>query len=97
MESSAQERCGPVGTHPEGGHKNDPRDGTLFLEERLRDLGLFSLEKKRVQGDLIAAFQCVKVNYMKKGDRLVSRVCCDRTRRNGCKLEQERFRLDVRN
>ena len=28
VESSVQERHGPVGAHPEEGHKNDPRDGT---------------------------------------------------------------------
>ena len=28
VESSVQERCGPVGVHPEEGHKNVPRDGT---------------------------------------------------------------------
>ena len=25
---SVQQKCGPVGVHPEEGHKNDPRDGT---------------------------------------------------------------------
>ena len=32
MESSAQERRGPVGAYPEEGHKNNPRDGTPPLQ-----------------------------------------------------------------
>ena len=31
VESSAQERHGPVGECPEEGNKNDPRDGTSLL------------------------------------------------------------------
>ena len=51
----------------------------LSYEERLRELELFSLEKRRLWEDLIAAFQYLKQAYKKDRDRLFSRACCDRT------------------
>ncbi|KAK4816702.1 hypothetical protein QYF61_020586, partial [Mycteria americana] len=68
----------------------------LSCEDRLRKLGLLSLEKRRLQGEFIVAFQYLKGAYMKYGDKLFSRACSNRTRGNGFKLKEGRFRLDIR-
>jgi len=52
----------------------------LSYEERLRELGLFSLEKRRLWGNLTVAFQDLKGTYKQEGERLFMRVDSDRTR-----------------
>ena len=84
VESSVGERDRPAGVCLEEGRKCDPGDGTPLFEGKLRQLGLFSLEKRMLWGDLNAAFQYLRGSYRREGD---SRVYCDGTRGNGFKLK----------
>ena len=68
----------------------------VLYEDRLREQGLFRVDKRRPQGNMIVAFQYLKGAYRKAGEGLFIRVFNDRTRGNGFKLEQGRFRLDIR-
>ena len=65
-------------------------------EEWLRSLSLFSLEKRRLRGDLMAI-----CNFLKEGSGggapgLLSLVTRNRTRGKGMKLHQGKIRLDIR-
>jgi len=66
----------------------------LCCEERLRELGLFSLEK--AAGRPYCGLPVPEGAYRKDGQNLFSRACCEKARSNSFKLKESRFRLDIR-
>ncbi|PKU30747.1 rna-directed dna polymerase from mobile element jockey-like [Limosa lapponica baueri] len=64
----------------------------LCCGNRLRELRFFSLEKRMLWGDLVMAFQYLKGTYRRDGEGLLIREGSHRTRGNGFKLKEGRFR-----
>ena len=67
-----------------------------MYEERLSNLCLLSLGKRRLRGDQINVYK-----YLKGGGRQMDEarfflvVCSNRTRSNGLKLEHRKFRTNM--
>lgn len=66
-------------------HKNN--EGTRTYKERLKELELFCLDKRRLRGDLINVYKYVMGGSEDEGTRPFSVVPSDRTRSTGHKMK----------
>ncbi|CAM4695718.1 unnamed protein product [Lepidochelys kempii] len=68
----------------------------LSYERRLKELGLFSLTKRRLRGDMIALYKYIRGINTGEGEELFKLSTNVDTRTNGYKLATGKFRLEIR-
>ncbi|CAM4587742.1 unnamed protein product [Lepidochelys kempii] len=68
----------------------------LSYERRLKELGLFSLTKRRLRGDMIAPYKYIRGINTEEGEELFKLSTNVDTRTNGYKLATKKFRLEIR-
>jgi len=68
----------------------------LLYEERLRDLGLFSLEERRLRGNLKNTYKHLQCGSQEDEAWLFSAVPSNRTGGNGHNLAHRKFHLSTR-
>lgn len=70
--------------------------GHKYLEGFITRSAMRTQGKRRLWGDHITSFQSIKEAHKKDGERLFTKACSDKARSNDFKLEECRFRLDIR-
>jgi len=68
----------------------------LSYKERLRELGLFSLKKRRLREDLRNVYKYLQGRCQEDGVRLFSVAPSNRTRGNGHKVKRRKFQPNLR-
>ena len=69
---------------------------TKPYEERLKELGMFSLEKRRLRSEMIALFKYLKGWHTEERQDLFWFIPEYRTHNNELKLKEARFWLNIR-
>ncbi|KAJ7396423.1 hypothetical protein BTVI_145404 [Pitangus sulphuratus] len=94
--SSAEERHQPIRVDPEEGHKDDQKDGAPLLQRKAERGGVVQHGEKKTSGRPHCGLPYLKGAYKKEGEELFKWADSYRTRGNGFKLKESRFRLDDR-
>ena len=68
----------------------------LSYEERLKTLGLFSLERRRLRGDLIEVYKIMRGIDRVNGGKLFPPLEMDRTRGHGLRVRGAMYKTNIR-
>ena len=93
---SLQERHQDLGVCPEKGNKTVRGLEYESYGEQLRELGLFSVEKRRLQGDFITLYSSLKGGCGKAGVGLFSQITAIELEVMASSCNRGWFRLDIR-
>ena len=92
----AQEEHRSIRASPEEGHKEDQRAGAPLLQGQAEGVGVVRPGEEKALGRPSSGLPVPKGAYRKAGEGLFVREWSGGTKRNGFKLKEGNFRLDIR-